>query len=501
MRAALAALIRGCLGPLALWCLFLGFAVLTALATAAAFAAGWGCAEHLRARQALEDTIANLAGKGEIVGLADRPPRPGSPASELAAPAAALRDLSRDFPIGRAWPRCRELLGDGTAKVGWRSDGAPSQRDGLTWGDVACQLEMAHEILEGVRGTLDNTATADKPGDEAADRAILPWLAWSAMDRLHELDTPGAVREIGRIRRLADRHRQETNLGSQLWRCAVMKGAIRLSWETLQAPSLDHGTLQMLQAVWAQDRPLDGIAATLRQERASGIRAFAAMIRSMERPANQATLSDALRAAIAENRDPAAWAGEAGAWLRYGAWRLLWANEEMACFLNALQIVIDHIEGDPGALAWVGVRDAWLQAESALAQRPSRMGLDRLVIGASGLNGGRAACQVILEYEAERRLLLTDIARSRYELDVGTTPESLGHLIPSYLTDVPRDPMDGEPFRYRLGPEGSPILYSVGPDCRDDNGDPRRPDSKPITALSHGRDIVWPAADFARSIE
>lgn len=502
MRAALAALTKGCLGALLFWCL--GLALLAAAATAAigAFVGGWCYGEHLRSHQSLVATMAGLTDRGEIIGLAPAPAEPGSANPDLARAAEALRALSRDFPIGRAWPKCRELLGEGTARVAWRSEAAPARDDHLSWDDVACQLEMAYETLEYTRALLDadgnHAATA---GDEASDRAIAPWLAWAAMDHLHGLDTAIAVRDIARIRRLADRHRERTTLDGQLWRCAVLKGAIRLSWEVLQTPALDPGTLQALEALWAEDHPLAGIAATLRRERSIGLGAFANLVHSMETNISWQAQLDGLGAALAKRQDPVGWVGEAAAWFRYGAWRLMWADEEMACFLNAMQTLIDHLERDPGQLSWRGIRAAWAGAEAGMSGQPARMGLDRLVIGSGGLNGGRAACQVILEYEAERRMLLADIARSRYELENGETPSSLGRLVPAYLPAIPLDPMDGLPIRYRLGPRGESILYSVGPDCRDDNGDPDRPDAKPATALSHSRDMVWPTADFARSIE
>lgn len=502
MRAALAALTKGCLGALLFWFFALGALATTVIVAMGAFAGGWCYGEHLRSRQTLVAAVARLADRGEAIGLPHGPAGPGSADPELARAADALRDLSRDFAIGRAWPKCRELLGEGTARVAWRSETAPARDARLSWDDVACQLEMAYEALEHTRALLDadeiTTATA---GDEACDRAIAPWLAWAVMDHLHELDTNSAVRDIARIRRLANRHRERPSLDGQLWRCAVLKGAVRLSWETLQTPALEPGTLRALESLWAEDRPLAGIAATLRRERSAGLGAFGNLVRSMETNIPWRARLDGLGQAIAKRQDPMAWVGEAAAWLRYGAWRLMWADEEMACFINSMQALIDYLEREPGQLSWSGVRTAWAGAEAGMSGRPTRMGLDRLVIGSGGLNGGRVACQVVLEYEAERRMLIADIARARYEIDNGETPNTLGHLVPAYLAAIPIDPMDGLPIRYRLDPRGQPVLYSVGPDCKDDDGNPERPDAKPSAALSHSRDMVWPNADFTRSID
>ena len=43
-------------------------------------------------------------------------------------------------------------------------------------------------------------------------------------------------------------------------------------------------------------------------------------------------------------------------------------------------------------------------------------------------------------------------------------------LTPTFLTDMPRDFMDGQPLRYRRNEDGAFTLYSVGQNCLDDGG-------------------------------
>ena len=40
------------------------------------------------------------------------------------------------------------------------------------------------------------------------------------------------------------------------------------------------------------------------------------------------------------------------------------------------------------------------------------------------------------------------------------------------LPSVPFDPVDGQPLRYRAKPDGTFLLYSIGENGKDDNGDP-----------------------------
>ncbi len=87
-----------------------------------------------------------------------------------------------------------------------------------------------------------------------------------------------------------------------------------------------------------------------------------------------------------------------------------------------------------------------------------------------------------MRQQAKTRLLICELAIHRYRLDHGSGPRTLGELTPDYLPAVPRDPFAVGPLKYR--PDGSGhLLWSVGPDGRDDGG-------KPIDKQSSAD--VWP---------
>jgi len=48
-------------------------------------------------------------------------------------------------------------------------------------------------------------------------------------------------------------------------------------------------------------------------------------------------------------------------------------------------------------------------------------------------------------------------------------PSDLSQLTPEYLVGAVLDPFDGQPLRYKANGSGY-VLYSVGPDLRDDSG-------------------------------
>jgi hypothetical protein len=92
-------------------------------------------------------------------------------------------------------------------------------------------------------------------------------------------------------------------------------------------------------------------------------------------------------------------------------------------------------------------------------------------------------------------MVRTAVAIKRYELRQGKPPSSLAALVPDFLDEIPLDLMDGQPLRYRLNPDGSFTLYSVGRDGRDDGGN-ALPESSSTKSRNDspwtGRDWVWP---------
>jgi hypothetical protein len=77
--------------------------------------------------------------------------------------------------------------------------------------------------------------------------------------------------------------------------------------------------------------------------------------------------------------------------------------------------------------------------------------------------------------EAERRrhafvrCMAVTLAVERHRRRHGDWPAALAELTPELLTEVPADPFDGRPLRY-LQVEDGVVVYSVGPDGRDNGG-------------------------------
>lgn len=63
----------------------------------------------------------------------------------------------------------------------------------------------------------------------------------------------------------------------------------------------------------------------------------------------------------------------------------------------------------------------------------------------------------------------TGIAVQRWKIKHGKNPENLNQLVGEYLENLPTDPYDGKPLRYKVSNEGF-MVYSIGENKIDDGG-------------------------------
>jgi hypothetical protein len=71
--------------------------------------------------------------------------------------------------------------------------------------------------------------------------------------------------------------------------------------------------------------------------------------------------------------------------------------------------------------------------------------------------------------QALLRCAFTGVAVERFRLGANRWPETLDELVPRYLKEVPRDPYDGQPLRFRRQ-NAMVVIYSIGKDGADDGG-------------------------------
>jgi hypothetical protein len=83
-------------------------------------------------------------------------------------------------------------------------------------------------------------------------------------------------------------------------------------------------------------------------------------------------------------------------------------------------------------------------------------------------------------------------ALERFRLKQGAYPALLDALVPAYLNELPHDIINGQPYHYRLRPEGTYLFYSVGWNLSDEGGQiVYKKDEANAPDFKQG-DWVWP---------
>ena len=82
-------------------------------------------------------------------------------------------------------------------------------------------------------------------------------------------------------------------------------------------------------------------------------------------------------------------------------------------------------------------------------------------------------------------------ALERHHMERGQYPESLTELVPQFIEQLPVDPINGRPMKYRRTNDGKFLLYSVGWNETDDGGTPAMTSDNPARADFTRGDWVW----------
>ena len=162
------------------------------------------------------------------------------------------------------------------------------------------------------------------------------------------------------------------------------------------------------------------------------------------------------------------------------------------------QLIEDHSTGSeksarPGEEFWFGLGKALRQNS-----------YDNWRFGMSAQSLGSLSRATVKSARAEttRSIVLCAIALKRYSLRHRQLPPSLDALVPEILPSVPVDYMDGKPMKYRLNPDGSFTLYSVGENGKDDGGDASLLSGKTNARnLWDRKDFIWPSPAVPDEVE
>ncbi len=314
---------------------------------------------------------------------------------------------------------------------------------------------------------------------EDADRALLPHLAHlkgsasllqlRALARLQTGDSTNALSDVRLILRISQAAGADPVLIGGLVRFAIENLAVNTFWHGWRDSAWTDTQLAELQQRFSAISSRSNILLALRGERIFS-----------------STLYDLMLDDPSRYFESAAEAGEEGPAAFPPSLRIMpsgWFRQNQATQSRIIDEMVRHGQERPEDRALSTDRVSLMQQLQAIPLPYSIMA--RMVLPA-------------LENTfktADRQLAITQLtvlvcALERHRIAHQSYPVTLDALVPRFLPRVPIDPINGQPLRYSLKPDGTFVLYSIGPDARDNDGDAGKPNRE-------APDWVWPQRDAA----
>jgi hypothetical protein len=393
----------------------------------------------------------------------------------------------------------RKYVSPGRARVGWGGDypswlSTNSASARPTWADLAAEMADAQPALAEIRRALQDPAAnagpctnmLTGPGSSFATiRSVAQWLAAAALNETHQGHVEPALQDLEAIAALAQLDREEYTLVAQAIRVAVTRLGLEASWDVLQAPGWTEPQLARLQRAWEAVHPVEGIERAFVGERAYGEELWRLTRKYGWRKATQsAGLSVSPKASIK---------GFFADCACFPLYRLTSMNADELFHLKASEEALTGLRELVAHRPWKEAKPHIDQPTAWFNQLSSSPGRFRYSGTLMIFPNNQRITSIAVRAETERELTLAAIALKRYQLRNGELPANLAALTPKLLPTSTHDPMSGKSLCYRLKPDGSFLLYSVGEDGKDDGGDATSA-SGTAFGLWEGRDVVWPTA-------
>ena len=437
---------------------------------------------------------AQLLAQGEILDIDKLAPiRTGNEPDGDLPLQSAVRQLSPNsllLPVGQLLPN---LQSNNLLRLEWLSHPKATnqtQRAPL-WQQAETEIANRRADFQ-----LLHTAMQNPPHEKGADyrkftsgypsanfvqrRSVAQLLSQVVTTDIHTRHPGEATTNMLTLLDMCEHHREEWTLVNQMIRVAIT----RLSLDTFQY-GLDTHTwtdpeLATFQSRIASISLVTNLSHSLLYERAQGIRAFAESRKSAE------AMSSNLLSTASSVGDRFL--------MRY--WANFDADEDELGYLRYTQAQLDILRHRRESHAWAGVMEEMATLPEQYRFRREGFLAYRKFLLSDALSYYLAKSISTLAFTETRRLqTITAIALERHRLKHGHYPDTLAQLIPDYLTQIPQDPMDGCPLRYRLNPDGTFTLWSAGFDGQDNGGDFSMPDPKKQNFPHDARDLIWPRLD------
>jgi len=270
-------------------------------------------------------------------------------------------------------------------------------------------------------------------------------------------------------------------------RAAIAGLAFETTWRALQLPGWTEPQLLELQEQWWRLESTKKLPQTIEMERAVVLELFEICRTNGLRQANHLTGFAALRNSnIRDVFDD---------YVLGPVWRVSWLEEDELFYLETTQRVLESLRNASGHKSWTRLSVEMADVYGRMESRMNSIYAFRFALSQMTLANFQRAFEIVVRRDVERSLVMAAIAIRRHQIRQGTLPPDLESLVPEFLDGVPVDYMNGEGLRYHRDLDQSFRLYSVGPDGKDDGGNPEPVNAwQRYNSIWDGRDAVWPQA-------
>ena len=460
---------------------------------------------HFRAKAAADKFKAQLRAQGEKLSIDELVPLPplNTPNGASAFLAAVSRLTSFDYELQ---PSAMKMVQSGHARIAWQQTTLPTDKSGDIWPELRTYVETNRAVLTELREAIQQPVLHFQVqyhlGFNAGFSHLMQLksasqrLSAAAVMAMRDERTEDAFANLRALASLPAHHREEPFMISQLVRCAMVAIAASPTWEGLHYPHWSEQQLAQLQAAWESLETVPQMERALAMERACVLVEYARARESLNRlgqmsfPAGGTPLDDLAEVGNKMIEDPGEGLEEfMDRFPRRWVWKWWNCYHDELWFLETAQRALDAARGATNGEPFVPLREKGKAESQRGGETPRQFLLARLV---EAETYAKALDKPVVA-ETQRRVIVTAIALKRFERRFGKLPPDLNALVPRFLTAVPLDPMDGRPLRYRTSATNTFVLYSVGLDGLDDNGDasPKEPGSR-IFFWTQCKDSVWP---------
>ena len=463
---------------------------------------------------------AEMIARGEVLDLkkltGNHPPANENAARQLDASINALgsinfNSVSAFFPM--------KLLGPGRARISWKqTEQMGMDKKKYSWFEFESQLTDKRKQLDQLKSVLTLPHLDRYLEFEKGSELLLPqlsnnkrtiyWFELAIASQLRQSNLEGALSDICDMLRFIWLESEEPVIISQLVYIAEFQMAFAVIWEALQVEGWNDSQLAQIQKELLRFRFYEPMKQAIIVERSMNSMEFVKGRSSrsyMDRILSGISgLGGGSGGNIISTGNTSVWYDFSqyfngmGEWMkgvgirtatasRYWYWKFFTSYDDEILYLTCMNFTIQQIDKalDGKMLSQIVTEtDHWLSQHEP---NPSKMPLSALLIGAQKAYIEKAGFS-----ETMLQMVITAVAIKRYQIQNKRMPDSLSQLIPAFLKQIPKDPLDGQPLRYKINSDGRMLLYSIGKDYVDDGGNPEFNNKQTSKTFFNQKDWVWP---------